>query len=88
MYNNKKIEKGPAFPTCISVNEICGHFSPIRSEGADYLIKDGDVVKIDLGIHIDGFIALVAHTVVATADTAAVVEGTKADVILAAYNAL
>ena len=42
----------------------------------------------DLGTHIDGFIALVAHTVIATANVSLVVEGKKADVILAAYNAL
>lgn len=40
----------------------------------------------DLGVHIDGLIALVAHTVVATIEKE--VEGRKADVILAAYNAL
>jgi len=42
----------------------------------------------DLGTSIDGFIALAAHTVVAKADKAAPVEGKKADVILAAYQAL
>lgn len=26
----KKMEKGVAFPTCVSVNEIVGHFSPLR----------------------------------------------------------
>ena len=25
-------------------------------------LKDGDVVKIDLGAHVDGYIAVVAHT--------------------------
>jgi methionine aminopeptidase len=25
---SKKLERGIAFPCCISVNEICGHFSP------------------------------------------------------------
>jgi len=39
----------------------------------------------DLGVHIDGFIAVAAHTVVVGAST---VDGRKADVILAAYNAL
>jgi methionine aminopeptidase len=30
IYNKKKsIEKGFAFPLCISVNEICGHYSPL-----------------------------------------------------------
>merc|ERR1711972_761719 len=28
----RKIEKGIAFPTCISVNEIAGHFSPLKGE--------------------------------------------------------
>lgn len=28
------------------------------------IIKDGQMVKIDLGAHIDGFIATTAHTVV------------------------
>lgn len=83
VYNKKKLEKGIAFPTCLSVNEVCGHFSPLRSEPV--ALKDGDLVKIDLGVHIDGFISLAAHTIV-VGD--APVEGKKADVIHAAYNAL
>ena len=39
----------------------------------------------DLGAHIDGFIAVAAHTVVARADTKTKVSGRKADAILAAY---
>lgn len=62
VYSKKKYEKGVAFPTCISPNEICGHFSPLASENAT--LKEGDVVKIDLGVHIDGCISLVGHTVV------------------------
>ena len=59
---NKSMEKGIAFPLCISVNEICGHYSPMKEESMT--LSAGDVVKIDLGIHIDGFIAMGAHTVV------------------------
>jgi len=59
---DKKMEKGIAFPTCISVNNIVGHLSPLKSE--DSHIKEGDLVKIDLGCHIDGFVGLVAHTIV------------------------
>jgi len=83
VYAKKKMEKGIAFPTCISVNEIAGHYSPLRSEPAE--LEDGDLVKVDLGVHIDGFIALAAHTTVISAGA---VEGRKADVTLAAYNAL
>jgi len=83
VYAKKKMEKGIAFPTCISANEVAGHYSPLKSESTN--LKEGDLVKIDLGVHIDGFIAVAAHTVVVGAQT---VEGRKADVILAAYNAL
>ena len=41
---------------------IC-HYSPLNSE-PDTIMADGDMVKIDLGAHIDGFIAVVAHTLV------------------------
>lgn len=26
------------------------------------MIKEGDIVKIDMGVHVDGYIAVVAHT--------------------------
>lgn len=58
------IEKGVAFPTCVSVNECVCHNSPLISEAQED-IKEGDIVKVDLGVHIDGYIAVVAHTVVA-----------------------
>jgi methionine aminopeptidase len=31
----KKMEKGIAFPTCVSVNEICGHYSPLVTDAND-----------------------------------------------------
>jgi curved DNA binding protein len=89
IFNNKKskkIERGIAFPTCISVNHICGHFSPMADESA--VLKEGDVAKVDLGAHLDGFIAQAAHTIVVTADGAAKVSGKAADVVLAAHNAM
>ena len=50
---NKKMEKGIAFPTCISCNEICGHFSPLKDEeGAVLLLKEGDVAKMYVYIYI------------------------------------
>lgn len=79
---DKKIEKGIAFPTCISVNEIVGHFSPLKGESR--LLKAGDVAKIDMAVHIDGFIAAAAHTVIVGDDK---IEDKRADVIMAAWNA-
>ncbi|CAN6897349.1 unnamed protein product [Brassica oleracea] len=84
MYKNvkKKIDRGVAFPTCVSVNNTVGHFSPLASD--ETVLEEGDMVKIDMGCHIDGFIALVAHTHVIQEGP---VTGRKADVIAAANTA-
>uniref|UniRef100_A0A2N9IBI1 Peptidase M24 domain-containing protein n=1 Tax=Fagus sylvatica TaxID=28930 RepID=A0A2N9IBI1_FAGSY len=77
----RKIEKGIAFPTCISVNNTVCHFSPLASD--ETVLEEGDLIKIDMGCHIDGFIAVVAHTHVLQEGP---VTGRAADVI-AATNA-
>jgi len=82
---NKKMEKGIAFPTSISVNNMVGHFSPIPPD--DTMLQEGDLVKIDLAVHIDGFIGSLAHTFISTADPATPTTGSKADVICAAHYA-
>merc|ERR1711972_150531 len=79
---DKKIEKGIAFPTCISVNELVGHFSPLKGESRN--LKSGDVVKVDMACHIDGFIAAAAHTVVVGEEKAT---DKRADVVHAAWTA-
>jgi len=82
----KELKKGIGFPTCVSVNNVIGHFSPLLSE-PDVILQDGDVVKVDLGVHIDGFIACVGHTIVVGATKEDKVIGRKADVLMAAYYA-
>lgn len=89
VFNNKKskkLERGIAFPTCISVNHVMGHFSPMQDESVQ--LQEGDLAKIDLGCHLDGFVAQAAHTVVVSADPKSKVSGRKAEVALAAYNAM
>lgn len=44
VFKNKKFDRGIAFPTCLSVNEICGHFSPLKDESRN--LQTGDVVKM------------------------------------------
>ncbi|GJY32791.1 ERBB-3 binding protein 1 [Tanacetum coccineum] len=78
----KKIERGVAFPTCLSVNNTVCHFSPLASD--ETVLKEGDILKIDMGCHIDGFIAVVAHTHVLQDGP---VTGGAADVIAAANTA-
>ncbi|XP_060079888.1 proliferation-associated protein 2G4-like isoform X2 [Ylistrum balloti] len=83
---DKEMKKGIAFPTCVSVNNCICHFSPLKTD-TELLLKNGDVVKIDLGAHIDGFIAVVAHTLVVGATPENKVDGRRADVIMAAHQA-
>lgn len=46
MYRSKKsMEKGIAFPTCVSVNNCVAHYSPFESEDK-VVLKDGDAVKM------------------------------------------
>nr|BAN66178.1 proliferation-associated protein 2g4, putative [Babesia bovis] len=77
--NGRKIEKGIAFPTCVSINEICDNFSPLEP-GA--VIADGDLVKVSLGCHIDGYLGLVTHTVYVGNN----ITGKAANVLSAAWN--
>lgn len=60
-----------------------GHHSPLVDES--FKVKDGDVAKIVVGAHIDGFPAIAATTVVVGDGKA---NGKKANVIKAAHHAL
>lgn len=54
------------------------------------MLATDDIVKIDLGAHIDGFIVLAAHTIIVGQDAAtaeAVATGRRAAVINATYTA-
>lgn len=62
IFKNKEIEKGIAFPTCVSVNDMVCNFSPFPEESK--VLAAGDIVKVDLGCHIDGYVAVAANTVV------------------------
>lgn len=50
-----------AFPVNISINDMAAHYTPVQND--KLLIKNDDHVKIDLGVHIDGYIADTAITV-------------------------
>ena len=60
----------PAWPVNISVNEIAAHYSP--SKGDETKVKEGDLIKIDIGVAVEGYIA----------DTSVSVALDKADTIL------
>jgi len=87
--DGKLIDRGVAFPVCVSVNDVVCNFSPLDDSTPP--LKAGDVVKFDLGCHIDGYIAVAAHTVVVkeTGDSPAPPEDPElAKCAVAAYNAM
>lgn len=57
----KELGAAPAFPCNISVNEIAAHYSPLA--GDESTIPENAVVKLDIGVHVDGYIADTAVTV-------------------------
>ncbi|KAL0613479.1 LOW QUALITY PROTEIN: Proliferation-associated protein 2G4 [Plecturocebus cupreus] len=62
---------------------VC-HFSPLKSDKG-YILKEGDLGKIDLGVHVDGFITNVAHTFVVDVAQGIQITGWNADVIKATH---
>ena len=51
----------PAFPVDIGINHLAAHDSPRFND--DRMLEEGDVVKLDLGVHINGAVSDTAVTV-------------------------
>ncbi|HEY3094764.1 MAG TPA: type II methionyl aminopeptidase [Nitrososphaera sp.] len=51
----------PAFPVNTSLNQIAAHYTAEPNDAT--VVTEGDVLKIDIGVHIDGYIADTAVTV-------------------------
>jgi len=50
----------PAFPVNISINELAAHYTPCHQD--EQIINATDFVKIDIGVHVDGYIGDMAFT--------------------------
>jgi len=57
----RELDAKPAWPVNISVNEIAAHYTP--SVGDGLILKDGDLVKVDIGTQVNGYICDRAFTV-------------------------
>ena len=64
----EKIEKmikdkgvGIAFPVNLSINDIAAHYTP--DIGDTLKFQEGDLVKVDIGVHVNGYIADAATSV-------------------------
>jgi methionyl aminopeptidase len=51
----------PAFPVNISINNIAAHYTPTVND--NNVLKEGDVVKFDYGVHVNGYIIDTAFTI-------------------------
>uniref|UniRef100_A0A0A9YTS5 Methionine aminopeptidase 2 n=1 Tax=Lygus hesperus TaxID=30085 RepID=A0A0A9YTS5_LYGHE len=60
-FNNYDLNRGWGFPTGLSLNSIAAHYTP-NTDDQVYLRK-GDVLKVDFGTQIDGYIIDSAFTV-------------------------
>jgi len=51
---------GLAFPVNVCVNDITAHYTP--KAGEENVLGESDLVSVDLGVHVDGFIADTAYS--------------------------
>jgi len=78
----EKIEKlikekgaGIAFPVNISINDIAAHYTPDINDTLTF--KEGDLVKVDIGTHVDGFIGDSAFSVKLGENSHPLIEASK-----------
>ena len=82
VFKDKKMSKGLAFPTTVSINHVVCNYAPLPSDEASKTqLKNGDVVKFQLGAQIDGYPAVLGETVVVGASAQNPVTGRAADVL-------
>ncbi len=56
----KKHGCGIAFPLNLSLNDIAAHYTP--SEDDETIVQEGDVLKVDIGVHKNGYLVDAAIT--------------------------
>lgn len=76
-----KVERGIAFPTCVSPNNIVSNFAPLSN--TVYKLREGDLVKVEMGTHIDGHPAVSAQTFVVNT-LGETIDDKRANVLIAA----
>jgi len=74
----RELGGGVAFPVNISINENAAHYTPDIDD--PIVLREGDLVKVDFGVHIDGYIWDRAFSVLIGEE--------KSDLIVAAEKAV
>lgn len=65
----------PAFPVNLSINEEAAHYSPGLKK--DRTLSENDVMKVDIGVHCDGYIADSAITINPSGEYSELIEGNE-----------
>jgi methionyl aminopeptidase len=65
----------PAFPVNISINEIAAHYTP--ETGSEVVLDEKDVVKIDIGLSLNGALADTAYTIDLSGENGKLVEASE-----------
>ncbi|RUM47627.1 MAG: type II methionyl aminopeptidase [Hyperthermus sp.] len=60
-YTIRELGGQPAFPCNISINHIAAHYTPLIND--EMVVPEESVVKIDIGVHVNGYIADTAITI-------------------------
>lgn len=73
----RTVERGakPSFPPNISINQIAAHYTPKYDDKTE--LKKGDIVKIDVGASVDGYLSDTAASVAVGEDGNKLVNATK-----------
>lgn len=71
----RKLGGEPAFPCNISINDVAAHYTSPPDDKSR--IPENSVVKIDIGVHVDGYIADTAATVCFSPDHESLVLTTR-----------
>ena len=64
-----------AFPTGIGVNQVTAHYAP--QEGDESVFAEEDLVKVDFGVHVDGYVADTSVTVTLNPEFNLLLEATQ-----------
>jgi methionyl aminopeptidase len=70
-----KLGGKPPWPVNISVNDVAAHATPGINDQS--VLNDGDFAKIDIGVHVDGYISDRAYTVLIGEKTHPMIETSK-----------
>lgn len=64
-----------AFPVNVSINDIAAHYTPDINDTLTF--KEGDLVKVDIGVHVNGYIADSAFSVMLGEKSSALIEAAE-----------